>query len=210
MVVLGSILFLGVGCTDSASPTPDDASDPGSDVEVDDLGQPDLDNFEFGDVDGVIRMLPPSGAVPMNAPTGPGGSIVSQRPILSIVTPTGPVDLFEMRVSDAEMGAGLQSCSVVIERDGMSATCGPAGEMNDFDVGVVGISGSDRSSIYELAGPPTMTHFLVDLGDERFAVTTREGRALLHVAQAFCVDGPLIVSAWQGDREIEATAPDPC
>ncbi len=186
-------------------PVPDDASLEAADVELEPL-------VDVGELDGVIRMLPPSGQ-PLPAGMigmGPNGTVVSQRSVLSLATPNGRADMYEVMLDDPDLGTGLQRCQVVIEGNGVGASCGAAAEPSVPIVGFVGASGSDDSTLYELMGPVDMTHFIIDLGEQRLAVVTREGRALLYVAGRFCEDPAVIDGAWRGEESLVVTAESSC
>ncbi|MEZ5226452.1 MAG: hypothetical protein R2710_07210 [Acidimicrobiales bacterium] len=169
------VLFA-AACTGGSS----DAASEGSDEAALSLGATGdelaADLEQHDDIDGVIRMLPPTGAPLRDSPMGPKATLVGQRAVLSIATPNGPVQMYEVRVSDPEMGPGPQLCMVITETNGMSASCGAIGDAGVQGVGHAGASGSDTGSIYELAGPIDMTHFVADVEGRRLAVMTTEGR----------------------------------
>ncbi len=202
--------FMVVGCTGGSSDRSDGAVVDDLEPEAIEPGEDDVELLAGqAGVDEVVRMNPPTRfSVP--AGLGPTGTILSSRAILSIATPDGPADMFEVVVDDSDMGEGPQHCMVLAQRNSGAASCNPVGQGEVQVTGMAGASGDDHGTIYEFTGPTDMTHFVIAAGESRLMLLTRDGHALFYVAQAFCEGKPEIESAWRGDTELAVDNPSTC
>ncbi|MCP3991925.1 MAG: hypothetical protein GY724_22825 [Actinomycetia bacterium] len=89
--------------------------------------------------------------------------------------------------------------------------CGPVGDVGPGPSSLlVGSMGSDTYAIFELSGPPTMTHFIIVYEDRRIAINAVEGQAVFPLTGRDlgpCPPTPTLIEAWADDELLDSEVP---
>ncbi len=207
------ICLLAAGCAVTRESTVSGAGaieDQVVDIEgVDDLDvATDLDAEELG-VDAVLVMSRGNGR-PFPDFGGPGEQRRAVQHILSIATPMGRVDLFSLQVLDENSNGQWMQCEAIAFDTSMGMGCSDLGAAELDETGIVGSTGSDEGSVYELRGPSDTAYFIIESDGDRIAVVPVDGRAIFFQAGAHCVSPPQMVSVRVGDVDVDVSEPTVC
>lgn len=160
-------------------------------------------------VDDVVDVRPGGTASLPEEFVGNAREIAAAQHLFGVLGPDGPVNVFEVTLAIAPGNTKPQRCLVIAGRNEASWACGdedqPLGGPRDDNL-LAGGSGTDESpgeTIFQFAGPPETTHFIVTVNSRRTRIAAVQGIAVWVLRGRMCQVLPTAVEAWADNKLLE-------